>query len=66
MSLFFTFVGNVTQSKLILLTTQQANKAGDKLLEQGTTLFGKPATQKESRLVSQRSISSHSKFRLLL
>ena len=36
--------GFVTESKLALLATRQANKLGDKVLRQGiTTLFGKPS-----------------------
>ena len=37
----------VTESKLIILATQQANKSRDELLGQGIeTLFRKPADQK--------------------
>ena len=44
----------VTESKLTLLATRQANKLGDKLLRQGvTTLFRKPADQENGGLVFQ-------------
>ena len=54
----------VTESRLALLTTQQANKLRDKLLGQGVaTLFRKPA---DHGLVSQRTILPELEFRLLL
>ena len=44
---------NVTESKLILLTTQQANKSRDEVLGQGiVTLFRKPADWEDGGLVS--------------
>lgn len=56
----------VTESKLILLTTWQANKSGNELLGQRiTTLIKKLADQEDGILVSQKTISQ-SKFRLFL
>ena len=49
--------GDVTESKLILLTPQQASKSRDKLLGQGrATLFRELAYWKDGGLVSQRTI----------
>jgi len=46
----------VTESKLILLATKQANKLRNKLWRQGiATLFGMSADGKDGRLVSQRT-----------
>ena len=43
----------VTESKLLLLATWQANKPGDEVLGKGiVTLFGKPADQEDGRLTS--------------
>ena len=62
-----TFGETVTESKLELLTTQQANKSRDELLGQViSTLFGKPADREDGGLVSQRTIFPKSEFRLLL
>ena len=48
---------SVTESKLVLLTTRQANQPRDKVLGQGVvTLSGKPANLEDGRLVSQRTI----------
>ena len=58
--------GDVTQSKLVLLTLWQANKSRDKLLGQAiVTLFGKPPDQ-DVGLMSQRTILPELEFRLLL
>ena len=57
----------VSESKLTLLTTQQANKSRDELLAQGiATLFGKPAHGEDGGLVFQRTILPELEFRLLL
>ena len=43
----------VIESKSVLLATRQASESGDKLLGKGVgTLFGKPADQGDSGLVS--------------
>ena len=58
--------GHVTEPKLILLTAQQANKLGEKVLEQGTMiLIGKLADQEDGRLATQ-SIFSQTQLGLLL
>ena len=44
---------SVAESKLVLLTTQQANKLRDKFLGQGiVTLSGKPGVREDDELVS--------------
>ena len=56
---------NVTKSKLVLLTTQQANKLRDELLGQGIViLFWKPEDWEDGGLLSQRTILPELKFRL--
>lgn len=51
---FCTFV---TESKLVLLTTRQANKSRDQFLEQGeAALFRGPEDGENCGLVSQRTI----------
>ena len=46
----------VTESKLVLLTVQQAGASRDEVLGQGiTTLFRKPADRENGALVSQRT-----------
>ena len=58
--------GNVTESKLMLLTTGQANQSRDELLWQRiTTSFRKPADREDDELVSQRAIFPELEFRLL-
>ena len=48
----------MTESKLALLATQQADKSRDNLLGEGiATLFRKPADRKDGGLLSQRTIS---------
>lgn len=48
---------HVTEPKLVLLATGQANKSGDELLEQGmTTCIGKLADGEDGRLESQKAI----------
>ena len=48
---------HVTESRLELLTAQQANESRDKWLEQGiVTLFRKPVDLEDGGLVSQRTI----------
>lgn len=48
----------VTESKLILLTTQQANKSSDELLGQETViLFGTPANQEDNGQVSPKNLT---------
>ena len=48
---------NCTESKLILLTIQRANKSrGSMLGQEIAILFGKPADQKDGDLTSQRTI----------
>ena len=57
----------VTESKLVLLTTQQADKLRDELLGQGiVTLLRKPADREAGGLLSQRTILPKSEFKLLL
>ena len=57
----------VTESKLILLAAQQANKLRDELLGQGiVTWFRKPADQEEGGLVSQKIILPELEFMLFL
>lgn len=57
----------VTESKLILLATQQDNKLRDKVLGQAiVTLFTKPANRENGGLVSQRNILPELEFGLLL
>ena len=47
---------SVTEAKLTLLTTWQASKSGKEMLKQGIgSVFGKPADQKDGRLVSQKN-----------
>ena len=47
----------VTESELVLLTAQQANKLRDELLGQEIlTLLRKPADREDGELVSQRTI----------
>ena len=59
--------GNFTESKLMLLTTGQANQSRDQLLWQRiTTSFRKPADREDGRLMSQRTILPELEFRLLL
>ena len=54
--------GHVIEPKLILLTAQQANKLGEKVLEQGIIiLIGKLADQEDGRLAT-RSIFSQTQF----
>ena len=54
----------VTESKLLLLATRQANKLRDELLGQGiATLFRKPADWEDGGLVSQRTILPNLEFR---
>ena len=58
--------GYVTELKLILLTAQQANKLGEKVLEQGIIiLIGKLADQEKGRLATW-SIFSQTQFGLFL
>ena len=57
----------VTQSKVLLLTTWQANKSRDDLLGQGIkALFRKPADWEDGGPVSQRTIFPELDFRFLL
>lgn len=57
----------VTESKLLLLATRQANKLRDKVLGQGIrTLFAKPADREDSGLLSQRTVFPELQLRLLL
>ena len=56
-----------SKSKLVLLTTRQANKWKDRLLgPRIVILFRKPAGQEDGGLLSQRTIFSELEFRLLL
>ena len=53
----------VTEPKLVLLATGQANKSGYELLEQGITiLIGKLADGEDGRLASQKTIFPQSEF----
>ena len=57
----------LTNSKLILLTTQQGIKLREKLLGQETlTLFRKPADWEDGGPVSWRTVLTNLEFRLLL
>lgn len=61
------FITHVTESKLILLATQQADKSRDKVMEQGlATLFRNPTDREDGGLVSQRTTLLVLEFRLLL
>ena len=61
---------NVTESNLVLLATQQANRLRDEVLGQRTaTLFGKPEDgedREDGGQMSQRTILLKLEFRLLL
>ena len=57
---------SVTESKLLPLAAQQANKSGDEVLGPIVTLFRKPADRGDGGLVLQRTILPEVEFRLLL
>ena len=53
MGIYWELIRHVTKSKLILLTTCQANKLRHKLLRQGiVTLFRQPVDREDGGLVS--------------
>ena len=57
----------LTESKLTLLTAQQANKSTVELFGQGVaTVVGKPADPEDGGLASQRTSFPELEFRLLL
>lgn len=57
----------VTESKLILLASWQANKSRDKVLGQGiVTSLGKPADQENGGLVFPKAILLGSGYHFLL
>ena len=60
-------ITQITESKLILLTIQEADKSRDEVLEQGImTLFRNPADRKDGGLVSQRTTLTKLEFGFLL
>lgn len=59
--------GGVTESRLTLLTTQQASKATDDVLRQGIlTSLGQLADREDSRLLSPKSLLLRSRRQFLL
>ena len=58
---------SLTESKLVLLTAQQANTLRDEVLRQGVvTLFGKTEDQEDGEVLSQRTVLPELELRLFL
>lgn len=56
---------SLTESKLVLLTAQQANTLRDEMLRQGVvTLFGKTEDQEDGEVLSQRTVLPELELRL--
>ena len=58
---------NITESKVVLVATQLADKLRDKLFGKGRMiLFGKPADQEDGAFISQSIVLPELEFHLLL